>query len=317
MILALLATAHAGPWIQPAGAVYAELDASVQTSASLWDPSGALASQADPRFLGPSAPVFSGGRYTGAALSAYAEAGVGHGVALIGSLPVRAAWNSWTFAEGDVAPVVQSNFGLGDATLGAQWGPALSGWALAVRALGRAPLYDNSPAALHTEAGNSDFYDDRVALGPGTLEAELGLGVGASVPGIHGWAQADGAIRVRDRRYSAVVPMHAQVGVQPPGFGALWMGAEGVVSLKNGAAPDYFLDAWSKGPASVDGSQWFTVEAGAMVRWWDARADRFASQLAPVVKVDQILAGTSFPRATTATLGIAWQRPAPQSGDGT
>jgi hypothetical protein len=304
--IALLAStrAWAGPWVHPAEVGFFELSASWQMDSRMWDPAGELLPVADETYLSQLSGVFDRGRYDALDLTAYGEMGLGSGIEVAGSLPARYARQTWEFARGSAHPVVQPNAGLGDAYLavryGIQPGPAIS---LTVGA--RAPLYDNAPAELGTEPGNSDFYDDRVSLGAGVTALEPVLAIGSSLAGSRAWVQGDVGARLRNRKYSAMIPSHLQVGAAS-GRLTGWVGAELQLSLHDGAAPDFFTDVYGKGPLVVDGQEWASVDAGALIR--------ASGPWKIAVGASRTVWGRSFPLVSSVRAGVAFDGPLRHSG---
>lgn len=301
LVMAVLDTAHAGVWVQGPGEAWLQGSVSASTSSSLHDADGARTSVSDPSLFGNAGVLFDGGRYLGVDVAAYGEVGLGHGVEVVASLPGRFATQRWSWAVGAQPPIVQRNVGLGDLSAGARVGTTTpKGLALSLYGGGRAPLYDNHPRALRTAPANADFYDDRVPLGQGTLEAEALGGIGTGTGPLHGWALFEGGVRIRNRGYSTALPARAQLGVKTGPFDA-WLGADATVSLGDGDAPDDFLDAWGKGPLVVDNPSWLTLELGALV----PLSDRWSV----VASASQVVAGRRWAVLTRGSLGLAWSGP--------
>lgn len=286
------AKASAAVWIHPPGAGYAELRVAHATSTAVFLEDGQTVPQAD--LLGDTGRLFTGARSGATDVSAYLELGVLRGIELTGSLPFRAASARWPLAEGSWPDIVQRNEGFGDATAGVRAGGLVDRVALSVTALGRAPLYDNSPDVLNVAAGNADFEDDRPALGPGTMELDV-LG-GAGVGFERGWVLGEAGVRLRDRRYSAVLPARAQVGLRADPV-EVWLGADLVAPITDGAAPDFFRDRWGSGPIVVDRQTAFTASLGGALH--------LGGSVSLTAGVGRTLAGRRYPRLTSASVGLA------------
>lgn len=291
------APAHAGVWIRDPGAAWFQGSFGASTSARTFDAHGALLPSTDPAYLGSVAPLFESGRYTGFEAGLYAELGVVRGFEVVASLPVRQASMRWRWATGYSEPIVQTNRGFGDTTLGARGGGQVGGVALSLYAGARLPLYDNAPEKLGMEAGNSDFYDNVVPLGQGTIEGEVLAGAGTGLGVLEGWALIEAGGRVRDRGFSAAIPGRLQVGLQPGGV-ALWLSADGVASLGNGAAPDYFVDRWGKGPLIPDNQSWLAAGAGVLVP--------LGEDWSVLATGGHVVAARRYPSLAQATIGVAW-----------
>lgn len=294
-------TAAAGVWVREPGASWLQVSASAQTSTRLFDEAGAARPQASEPFLGSLAGLFSEGRLLGVEAGLYAEVGVARGLELIGALPVRAVSNRWSFARGPSEDLVQDNLGFGDATLGGRAGGPVGRFALSGHATVRLPLYDNGPDRLNLEAGNADFYDDRVPLGPGTIDLDLGGGAGTGLGLADGWTLVEAGVRLRDRGYSTALPGRLQAGVHPAPPVATWLELDGLVSLGDGEAPDFFRDPWGKGPVVIDHASWSRASLGASVA--------LGRGFVLLGTVSRVLAARRFPLLTGASLGLARQTP--------
>jgi hypothetical protein len=146
------------------------------------------------------------------------------------------------------------------------------------------------------EAGNSDFEDDRVPLGMGTLDAELGGGLGYG--GRWGWALAEVGIRARSQQFSAVVPARVQGGLKPVDRLAVWAGAGLQASLGNGRAPDFFRDRWGKGPIAIDDQSALVIDAGVGVDLGDG--------FGVTAGASRVVWALRFPALPSASLGLTW-----------
>ncbi|MEQ1565314.1 MAG: hypothetical protein ABMA64_06725 [Myxococcota bacterium] len=295
MLLGFTSAAWAGVWVRPGGEVYAQVGWTHQQSSQIFDASGALRPQTDPRYVGSLSEVFSAGRYRADELSTWVELGLGHGFELFGSLPLRHAATTWTFTRGSDT-LTQPNTGFGDASAGARFGGTRGPFAGSIAAAVRAPLYDNAPEALGLEAENLDFYDDQVPLGPGTIDVDLSVagGYGAQL----GWAQLELGARARDRGYSEALTGRLQLGAKPAPAVAGWVGLAGVASLGNGRAPDRFVDRWGRGPPAIDAQSWLEGSIGAS---WTA-----VGGFGPLAGITRTLTGARFPAVTTTFVGVSW-----------
>lgn len=296
MIALLAGVAHAGVWVHRAGESYAQLVVGHAWSDRVLLDDGSAVPQTDPALVGDLSPLFDHAAYTATELSAYGEIGLGRGFELVGSLPLRSARNTWSLAKGAYPDIVQPNFGLGDLAFGARYGGQRGAWAGSAYLSGTAPLYSNRPEDLHSEAGNSDFEDDRTPLGQGTLNLDAGYGVG--VGSAHGWGLAEAGLRIRSQGYSEVVPLRLQGGVHL-GPVATWLGADAQLSLGNGSAPAFFRDRWGKGPISVNDQNVLTAELGAQADLWRG--------LGVTVGASRVVAGQRFPLLTAARAGLTWK----------
>ena len=144
------------------------------------------------------------------------------------------------------------------------------------------------------EAGNADLWDDRVPLGQGTMELDLGLSGGLGTSRF--WALAEAGLRVRDRQYSSALPSRLQLGMRPVERLALWTGIDGTLPLTNGKAPDTFTVAYGKGPLVVDRQSFLTPSLGLAVDLVGLSGVTFTA--------GRTLAGSRFPRLTTLTFGL-------------
>jgi hypothetical protein len=288
--------ASAGVWVRDEGAGYVQASVGHARAEQMYLADGSLVPQTDPALLGHLAPLFDETGFALSDVALYGEYGLGRGIEVSGSVPVRAASRRYSFASGSWPDVVNRNVGLGDLALGARLGLVRSGWAVSGGLVARAPLYDNAPATLNVEAGNSDLEDDRVPLGQGTYELEAIGGFGRGFG--RGWALVEVGARIRNRQYSAITPGRIQVGLTPvPGVSA-WVGADWAVSLGNGEAPDLFRDRWGKGPLVVDHQRYVAGSVGASVR--------VAEGLSVLATASRTLAAARFPLLTSASLGASW-----------
>lgn len=304
LLLALLSAwsdpAAAGVWVRDAGEAWLQGSLSGSTSTSMFAGNGTLRDTASAPFVGDVAPLFERSRYLGLDLSTYGEVGLGRGVEVVASAPIRYTTQAWHWSVGASDPIVHRNLGFGDLALGGRIGTVLGGVALSLYAGGRVPLYDNAPDALGTAPGNSDFYDNRIPLGQGTIDGEALAGLGTGLGLWDGWVLFEGGVRGRNRRYSTQLPGRLQLGVQP-GPISPWIGASGTVSLGNGAAPDFFLDAYGKGPTVPDNASWLTAEAGLLApvrERWNV-----------VASVSRVVTARRYPALTQGTVGLAWVGP--------
>lgn len=296
--LALVAApASAGVWVRDPGSAWFQGSFSATTGARVFDAQGQLLPATDDVFMGSVAPLFETGRYTGLEGSVYTELGVIRGLEVVAALPVRRVAMRWQWREGTEPPVVHTNTGLGDTTLGARVGGTVGGVALSLYAGTRLPLYDNSPETLNLEAGNSDFYDNVVPLGQGTIDGEALVGVGTGIGVLDGWALLEAGGRVRDRGFSTALPGRLQVGIKPGGV-ATWLGLDGVASLGDGDAPDHFVDPWGKGPLVPDHQSWLAANVGVLVP--------LHPDWSVLVTGSHVLAARRYPSLAQGAIGIAW-----------
>ncbi len=293
-MLGLGAAAHAGVWVRERGSVYLQTSLQHSVSERAFDPDGVLRESVDEVFMGDDAPVFDEGRSATTDLVTYGEIGLGNGFEIVGSLPVRVTSGRYSFASGLAPDVVNGQVGFGDAAAGARFGKVIHSSALSVLAAVRLPLYDNDHEVLRTQAGNSDFYDDRVPLGNGTIDFDLSAGAGTSWG--WGWALLEVGGRLRNRQYSAVLPGRIQVGFHPIDRVSAWLGADGAWSLGNGAAPDFYVDEYGKGPTVVDDQSFVAGTIGASIDASD-RVGFYAGG-------SRVIAAESYPLLTSTSGGV-------------
>lgn len=301
LLFLLTDAAHAGVWIREPGHPYLQVSAAYQTGSRTWDEQATLRGNADPVYIDHLAPLFESSRYQGLELGAYAEVGVVQGLELVASLPWRAAQNEWEWTNGPQEPVQHRNRGFGDGTLGVRGGVKVEPVALSLLVAVRVPFYDNSPAALNIEAGNSDFYDDRVPLGPGTTDLDILPGVGTGLGVLEGWALFEGGLRIRNRQFGPQLPARLQVGVRPVHPWALWLEGSGLTTVGSGQAPDFFIDAFGKGPIALDNTHFAQLGLGTQI----ALPGGFAIGATG----ERVLWGRRFPALTRAGVHIAWTGP--------
>jgi hypothetical protein len=298
MMLALWApAASAGVWVREPGAGYVQVALCHQESGQVYLPAEGLVPQTDEALLGTIAPLFDDGRFAATDLGGYAEVGVGHGFEVYGSLPVRWVQNRWSFAEGSYPDIVQGNGGLGDLVVGGRFGRTWGGFAASAYAGARVPLYSNAPQRLNLEAGNSDFEDDQVPLGQGSFDLDVGGGVGYGLA--HGWGLAEFGVRARTRQLSTAVPVRLQLGVKPIDDLAVWVGADLLASLGDGAAPDFYRDEWGKGPIVIDNASSLQLGAGGILEIHDG--------FGVIATLSHTVWGVRFPALTSATVGATWR----------
>lgn len=292
----LAATASAGVWVREPGAGWAQVAVVHQQAERIYLPPGGADAVplTDEALLGTTAELFEGARFAATDLVAYGELGLGHGLEVYGSLPVRYAQTRFVLARGDYPPILSPNAGLGDAGLGLRLGRTWGGLAASARLGATLPLYDNRPAALNVEAGNADIEDDHVPLGQGSVDVEVGGGVGYGFG--RGWVLAEVAARFRTAGFSTAIPARLQVGANPSASVSLWVGAALVPSLGDGAAPDDYRDVWGKGPLVVDHQSSLTVEVGGIGQvggGWGVSAS-----------LSRAVWGARFPALTAGTVGV-------------
>lgn len=306
LVLLLASQALAGIWVRAPGESYVQIAVSHSEASTSFDPSGARLDLAHRRFLGERlSSVFADGHFASTELGAYVEYGLIAHVEVFGSLPVRVASSRWQWALGDNPDVVLGNVGLGDAQLGLRSGTTVGPVALSIAAAGRAPLYNNAPDALNQGPGNSDFYDDRIPLGEGTIDLDLTGGVGVSFG--EGWAQVETGVRLRNRQYSTMLPGRAQLGLQPIRAFGLTLDGEWLVTLHDGAAPDFYIDRWGKSPTILDGQQHVKVGGGVFVRPLGRARDEALRELGLGLRGATMPWGRRTAAATSLTLAVFWQ----------
>ncbi|MEQ1503503.1 MAG: hypothetical protein ABMB14_14800 [Myxococcota bacterium] len=294
--LSIITSASAGVWVHEPGAGYAQIAVAHQEAGRVWLPTGELVENTDPALLGTLSPLFDDGRYAATDVALYGEVGVVRHVELAASVPIRTAQNRWSLARGTYPDIVQRNAGFGDLAVTARAGAVTSGIAWSGAVTGRVPLYSNAPEALGIEAGNSDFEDDRVPLGQGTWDLELGGGIGWG--SASAWALAEAALRVRNHGFSEVVPARLQLGVKPVTRLAAYLGLDLAASLGNGTAPNFYRDWLGKGPSAIDDQTALTVSAGVLVD--------VARGFGIVAAGSRVVAGIRFPRITAGSVGVSY-----------
>ena len=267
MLLSLaVGAALGGPWVKDQGGLYSRVGYDYYRATSAFDAEGQRAPMADERFLSHLGGVFDAGTFSSHTASLYAEVGLGWHLEAFGSIPVSRAANRWEFAQGESEDIVQSNLGAGDVMGGLRVGGTVEGYAGSLSAAVRAPLYDNHPDVLNQETGNTDFYDDKVPLGQGTIDVDLiaAGGTGWSLKGINGWASLEQTVRLRNRDYATAFPGMAQVGVKPLDPLAVMLNLMWQVTADNGEQPDFYFDAYGKGPTIIDRQHYLKVALQGM-----------------------------------------------------
>ena len=292
-----VATALAGVWVHDNGEGYGQLTYAYQRSARMFLPDGRLVEQTDEALLGHIAPLLSAGRYAAHDVTMYTEIGLGRGFEAMASLPMRHVENRFTLARGAYPPIRHANLGLGDLSVGGRYGTGGGPTVASTYANVRIPLYDNRPEALGIEAGNSDFEDDRVPLGQGTVDLDVGGSVGTG--GSAGWALAEAGIRVRSQGYSTAVPVRTQLGIQPLDRWSAWAGADLTMALGDGSAPDAFRDPWGKGPIVIDNQSALNLSVGTAVQ--------LVGGLGLTAEARRTVWGVRFPELTTIAAGVSWR----------
>jgi hypothetical protein len=292
--LLLATTAHAGVWVRDRGDTWLQLAVQHAEATHAFDTEGVLRDQTAEAFVGDIDPLFDEARTSITDLTAYGEVGLGHGFELDLSVPVRYATDRWGFAQGSSPDMRHEHAGLGDATIAGRFGTVRGRWAASVLAGVRLPLYDNALVVLHTQPGNADFYDDNLPLGNGTIDFDLSLGGGTSWG--WGWALFEAGGRIRNRQYSAALPGRVQVGFKPWKPLALWLSADGMRSLGNGRAPDFYVDEWNKGPTVIDDQSFVGASAGLSIDVSDTVGFYGTGS--------RILAGQRYPQLTSVAGGI-------------
>jgi hypothetical protein len=300
VILALIAAAGAGPWVHDPGRFYARAGYDRFQATQSFDEQGERAPNDDERFLQRLDGVFSKGTYTGQTLSAYAELGIAPHLEVFGSLPYALAQNRWTWAQGDEPDVVQDNAGFGDALGGLRAGLTKGPYAASLSASVRGPLYDNAPELLGTETGNTDFTDDKVPLGQGTIDVDALAAGGVSLP-FPGWASLETGVRLRDRGYATGLPGAVQVGWKPAGRIATWANASWLWTFGGGDQPDFHYDDYGKGPTIIDGQRWLKAGVGGMFDVWH--------HLALEVGAGDVVLGRNTAAGWSVGAGVSYRTP--------
>lgn len=295
----LTAAASAGVWVHAPGAGYAQLVLGHQGAGRVWLPGGTVVEQTDEALLGAIAPLFDDARFSSTEVSAYGELGVLRGFEVFGSVPIRFVQNRWSLAAGTYPDIVHENAGLGDVVVGARVGRTWTGLAASGYANIRAPLYNNRPPTLNVAPGNADFEDDRVPLGPGTLDVDVGGGLGYGLR--VGWGLAEVGVRLRSSQMSTMVPARVQVGVKPIPRVAAWVGADLTASLGDGAAPDFYRDEWGKGPVVIDNTSSLVVGAGTIIE--------IHQGMGVIATLSRVVWAVRFPALTSGTIGVSWTFP--------
>lgn len=319
MIFSLFSiTARGGVWVNAPGTGYAQIGYTHQQASRYFGEDGRIVPQT--ALLGDNAPLFDLGRYSSNDLDVYLEYGVVKGLEVMASLPYRSSGNRWSFSEGPFEDIHHTNHGLTDLSAGLRAGVTRGGLAVSGLVAGRAPLYDNSPDVLNMEVGSTDFWDDRVPLGPGTMELDIGAGSGIGTKRV--WALFDAAVRIRDRQYSSVLPARLQLGVKPFERSHLrmgrssedlsdeqiarasdilerfasWVALSSQLALGNGDAPDFLRAPYGNGPLVVDRQNALHLSFGVAL---DAVAG-----FGVTAGASRTLAGERFPQLTTVSVGL-------------
>ena len=289
------AAACAAGWVHDPGSGYAEIVYRHGQSRNLFLADGTPVPLTDAQLLGELSPLFSDGRYATNGVGAYVEYGLLPKLELVLGLPFVTASNRWQLTEGDYGDIVQRNSGFGDLTAGARVGTTVGRLAVSASASARAPLYDNSPEVLNQELGNSSFEDDRVPLGPGTIDG--GLSGGAGVCFGRGWGLAEAGVRVRDRQYSTTLPTRLELGAKPLQRLAISVGVDAELPVGDRAAPNFLRDRWGRSPLVVDHQAAVSAAVGASLE--------LARGFGLTGGVARTLAGARFPRLTSVSIGIS------------
>ena len=306
MLLALVLSAAnpswAGPWVKERGQLYTRVGYDYYRATKAFDNDGNRASMADERFLSHLGGVFDEGAFASHTGSFYGEVGLGWHLEAFGSLPLSRVSNTWSFAVGESDDIVQTNAGFGDVVGGLRVGGLWKGWAGSLSTSIRAPLYDNHPEVLNQESGNTDFYDDKVPLGQGTIDVDITAagGTGWALRGLSGWASLEQAVRFRDRDYATAFPGMFQLGVKPvPPLAVMW-NTFWQVTADNGSQPDFYFDAYGKGPTIIDRQHYLKTAVGAM---FDVREG-----LALEASVGSTLVGARTAAGWSAGCGMSYRR---------
>ncbi len=266
LTLAVTGTAMAGPWVKERGHLYTRVGYDHYRASQAFDAEGQRAPMSDERFLSHLGGVFDSGTFASHTASFYGDVGLGWHLEAFGSIPVSRVSNTWSFAQGDSADIVQTNAGFGDVVGGLRVGGTWQGWAGSLGVSVRAPLYDNHPDVLNQESGNTDFYDDKVPMGQGTTDVDLTAagGSGWSLGSVNGWASLEQSVRFRDRDYATAFPGMLQVGVKPIEPLAVMANAFWQLTANNGEQPDFYFDQYGKGPSIIDRQHYLKLGLAAM-----------------------------------------------------
>jgi len=266
LALQVTPTAYAGPWVKDRAGFYARVGYDYYRATSAFDASGERAPMHDERFLSHLGGVFDEGAFTSHTGSFYGEVGLGWHLEAFGSVPVSRVANRWSFAQGESEDILQTNAGFGDVMAGLRLGGIAKGYAGSVGVSIRAPLYDNHPDVLNQESGNTDFYDDRVPLGQGTIDVDATAagGTGWSLSSVNGWVSLEQTVRFRNRDYATAFPGMVQLGVKPLKPLALMWNTFWQLTADNGEQPDFHFDAYGKGPSIIDRQHYLKTALGVM-----------------------------------------------------
>lgn len=294
--------AQAGVWVHDPGSAWLQIGWRHTSASKVFTGSGTKVPMVSPKVAGRQlGALFESGNFTGDELAMYAEVGVVKGLEVYGRLPVR--WGRTTWDLPGPTELRQQNVGLGDALVGARAGGTRGPVAMSLRAQVGMPLYDNRPAALNRGAGNSDFYDDRPPLGQGTIDVDLGGGVGVGFG--RGWAQLDQTVQLRNRGYSTAFPGTAQLGLRAApwlaGFGELgWR-----LTAADGHQPTFFLDQWSKSPLVIDRQHQLAVGGGVIVQPL-ANREGLEKGLGVSARYDSIVVGRRAAAVRGLGVSLVW-----------
>ncbi len=301
-IFTLVPLVQAGPWVKDAGQFYTRVGYDYSRASTAFDTEGQRAPMNDERFLSHMGGVFEKGVYSSHTGSIYAEVGLPWHMEVFGSLPFSHAANRWSFAQGEAEDIVQSNRGFGDAVGGLRIGGMWKALAGSLGVSVRLPLYDNHPEKLNQEAGNADFYDDKVPLGQGTIDVDLTAagGAGWSLQSVTGWAILEQGLRLRNRDYATAFVGLAQAGVRPVEPLALMLNVFWQLTANNGEQPDFYLDAYGKGPTIIDRQHYLKVGMQGM---FDV-----GERLALEARIHATLLGARTSAGWNAGLGLSYRR---------
>jgi hypothetical protein len=302
LLLSLAPSAQAGPWIKDQGSFYARVGYDYYRASTAFDSQGQRASMADERFLSHLGGVFDHGTFSSHTSSFYGEVGLGWHLEAFGSIPVSRISNQWSFAKGEAEDILQTNAGFGDVTAGLRLGGNIESFVGSIGAAIRAPLYDNNPELLNQEAGNTDFYDDKVPLGQGTIDVDIiaAGGSGWSLKELSGWASFEQTVRIRNRDYATAFPGMAQLGVKPLDPLAVMLNVMWQLTANNGEQPDFYFDDYGKGPTIIDRQHYLKTSLAAM---FDVREG-----LALEASIGATLLGTRTAAGWNAGLGVSFQK---------
>ena len=233
MLLAVLATAHAGPWVKAPGHAYVK--------------SGYNRFSAD-TFVQPDGTEVAGTTYLGHTSSLYGEVGVANKLQAVFSVPFVGSRNI-------IDDVFYINRDFGDVLAGLEYGTSLGSTPVSLQVLGKVPLYDNND--LNQYAGAATLFP---AIGDGQVDvtALLAAGRGWSLGKVQGWVLGEVGYRHRtewwigdtsapDRDLLDGIPWTAQLGYSPRigdrDLGWTFIGLSGVNNFTTDDVTRQFIQA--------------------------------------------------------------------------